>query len=82
MSLIHKTALGLHKYATAAARELAGGDVGPDQGNMWHGVRLGSPLADWWRWRWQGELRRAAAAGARRRARSLAGSGEPRGGAA
>jgi hypothetical protein len=46
------------------------------------GVRLGSPLADWWRWRWQGELRRAAATGDRRRARGLAGSGEARGSAA
>jgi gluconate kinase len=64
------------------AGELAGGDVGPDQGNMWHGVRLGSPLADWWRWQWQGELRRAAATEAQRRARGLAGSSEARDGAA
>jgi hypothetical protein len=25
------------------------------------GVRLGSPLADWWRWRGRGELRRGRA---------------------
>jgi hypothetical protein len=46
------------------------------------GVRLGSPLANWWRWRGRGELRRVAAKGPRRRARGLTGSGEVRGGVA
>jgi hypothetical protein len=46
------------------------------------GVRLGSPLADWWRWRGRGELRRAEATGPRRRAHGLTSSDEARGGAA
>jgi hypothetical protein len=44
------------------------------------GGRLSSPLADWWRWRGRGDPRRAAAARPRRYARSLANSGEARGG--
>jgi hypothetical protein len=45
-------------------------------------VRLGSPLADWWRWRGRGELRRAAATGPQRRARGRSDSGDTRGDAA
>jgi hypothetical protein len=46
------------------------------------GMRLGSPLADWWRWRGRGELWRAAATGPRWRARGRTDSGEARGGEA
>jgi hypothetical protein len=45
------------------------------------GLRLGSPVIDWWRWIGRGGRRRAAAVAQRRRGCGSSDSGEGRGGA-